>query len=95
MVKEPTGSGGEPSSPNFVVSAGVKARHPPFLFQPSRRFAWDGLAPRAPDPIGRTARDQRRARDWRRLTSKGDFDSRVVRAPDSIITAQKMKNVTV
>jgi hypothetical protein len=28
MVKQPTGSGGEPSSPNCRVSAGVKARHP-------------------------------------------------------------------
>ena len=27
MVKRPTGSGGEPSSPNCGVSAGVKARH--------------------------------------------------------------------
>lgn len=27
MVKRPTGSGGEPSSPNCVASAGVKARH--------------------------------------------------------------------
>jgi hypothetical protein len=27
MVKRPTGSGGEPSSPNCRVSAGVKARH--------------------------------------------------------------------
>jgi hypothetical protein len=28
MVKRPTGSGGEPSSPNCGASAGVKARHP-------------------------------------------------------------------
>ena len=28
MAKQPTGSGGEPSSPNCGVSAGVKARHP-------------------------------------------------------------------
>ena len=28
MAKQPTGSGGEPSSPNCRVSAGVKARHP-------------------------------------------------------------------
>ncbi len=28
MAKRPTGSGGEPSSPNCGVSAGVKARHP-------------------------------------------------------------------
>jgi hypothetical protein len=28
MVKRPTGSGGEPSSPNCVVSAGGKARQP-------------------------------------------------------------------
>lgn len=28
MVKRPTGSGGEPSSPNCGVSAGVKVRHP-------------------------------------------------------------------
>jgi len=28
MVKRPTGSGGEPSSPNCGVSAGVKARQP-------------------------------------------------------------------
>jgi len=27
MVKRPTGSGGEPSSPNCESSAGVKARH--------------------------------------------------------------------
>ncbi len=27
MVKRPTGSGGEPSSPNCGASAGVKARH--------------------------------------------------------------------
>ena len=27
MVKRPTGSDGEPSSPNCGVSAGVKARH--------------------------------------------------------------------
>ena len=27
MVKRPTGSGGEPSSPNCKASAGVKARH--------------------------------------------------------------------
>jgi len=27
-VKRPTGSGGEPSSPNCESSAGVKARHP-------------------------------------------------------------------
>ena len=32
MVKRPTGSDGEPSSPNCGVSAGVKARHP-FCFQ--------------------------------------------------------------
>lgn len=31
MVKRPTGSGGEPSSPNCEASAGVKARHPPFF----------------------------------------------------------------
>ena len=31
MVKRPTGSGGEPSSPNCVASAGVKARLPLFL----------------------------------------------------------------
>ena len=31
MVKRPTGSGGEPSSPNCGVSAGVKARHPILL----------------------------------------------------------------
>ena len=30
MAKQPTGSGGEPSSPNCRVSAGVKARHPSF-----------------------------------------------------------------
>ena len=29
MVKRPTGSGGEPSSPNCVASAGGKARQPP------------------------------------------------------------------
>ena len=28
MVKRPTGSDGEPSSPNCESSAGVKARHP-------------------------------------------------------------------
>lgn len=28
IVKRPTGSGGEPSSPNCESSAGVKARHP-------------------------------------------------------------------
>ena len=31
MVKRPIGSGGEPSSPNCGVSAGVKARHPILL----------------------------------------------------------------
>jgi DNA polymerase III subunit gamma/tau len=31
MVKRPTGSGGEPSSPNCGVSAGVKARHLLFI----------------------------------------------------------------
>ena len=31
MVKRPTGSDGEPSSPNCGASAGVKARHPPFF----------------------------------------------------------------
>ena len=31
MVKRPTGSGGEPSSPNCGASAGVKARHLIFL----------------------------------------------------------------
>ena len=43
MVKQPTGSGGEPSSPNCGASAGVKVRHPSFFrahvgaaFQPIR-----------------------------------------------------------
>ena len=35
MVKRPTGSGGELSSPNCGASAGVKARHPSLFFQMS------------------------------------------------------------
>ena len=38
MGKRPTGSGGEPSSPNRGASAGVKARHP-FFSLPLRRRA--------------------------------------------------------
>ena len=36
MVKRPTGSDGEPSSPNCGASAGVKARH---LFQPGANIS--------------------------------------------------------
>ena len=83
MVKEPTGSGGEPSSPNFGVSAGVKARH--LLFMPARSRA--GLLPLQRSPGN--------ARSCCRLISNGDIASMVVSALDSIIRAQKMKKVTV
>ncbi len=84
MVKEPTGSGGEPSSPNSEVSAGVKARHPLL---------------RSPPGCGGLSLPLQRSLDkaftCRRLISNGDIASMVVSALDTIIMAQKMKKVTV
>jgi len=44
MVKRPTGSGGEPSSPNCGASAGVKARQLTFIRAISRTFSATSLA---------------------------------------------------
>jgi hypothetical protein len=44
MVKRPTGSGGEPSSPNCGASAGVKARQLIFAFASLFMVLWLGKA---------------------------------------------------
>ena len=51
MVKRPTGSGGEPSSPNCGASAGGKARQPPFTNQ--------AISPRNAKSAGAFGRDKR------------------------------------
>jgi len=48
MVKRPTGSGGEPSSPNCGASAGVKARQLPLADAPSstlEQWSHDNVVP--------------------------------------------------
>ena len=87
MVKEPTGSGGEPSSPNSEVSAGAKARHLPKHDQQALV-----AIPSHPD---RQRRGSGSACKSRWFISTDDRPSSAVSPLDTIIIPQKMKKVTV
>ena len=102
MVKEPTGSGGEPSSPNFGVSAGVKARHLSchqncYNFCSLLRNIHADMRVISLKNLGSGLHlgVSGRACGRRRLISNGDMASKVVRPLDTIIMTQKMKKVAV